>query len=103
MKILERGPTGKFIGYGEALRVWLPELLDNRGEISALEVMLQTAGKWCGHQAAKRYDMAAETLRAKSGFWEDPTKRAESLAIYAARWFRRKEILERTIEELKKA
>ena len=103
MKILERGPSGKFIGWGEALTVWLPELLDNYGETSALGVMLQAAGKWCGHQAAKRYDMAAEVLRTNKGLWENPAQRAETLATYAAQWFRRKEILERAIEELKKA
>ena len=100
MKILERGPSGKFIGWGEALTVWLPELLDNYGETSALGIMLQAAGKWCGHQAAKRYDMAAEVLR--TNFYYMASQRAETLATYAAQWFRRKEILERAAEELKK-
>ena len=103
MKLLERGPTGKFISYSQALHAWLPVLLDDSRWVGPLEGMLRVAARWCESQAAQYYKSAAMTLEERRDGWEYPAKHAEALAGDAAHWFRRGEILERTIEELKKA
>lgn len=104
MKILKRGPNGKFIGWGEAIFEWLPELLNGSPWNGvALGDMLKAAGGWCQHQAAKEYDQAAESLRENPRHAPDPIAYAGSCAADAAQWFRRKELLDRAIEELKKA
>ena len=102
VKLLKRGPTGKFIGYSQALHVWLPVLLDDSRWVGPLDEMLRVAARWCESQAAQYYKSAALALEERDD-WGCPAKQAEVYAGEAARWFRRREILERTIEELKKA
>ncbi len=89
--LLDRDPRGKFIGYGGAVVVWLPRMLD----ASSLDVMLKTAQRWCDSRAANNYRAAADDLLEDGN--EDYANYCTRLA---AKWLKRKAILEQARKDI---
>lgn len=52
--------TGRFIGYGEIMQAWMPEIVGQWGEIADAMAALQSV---CTNRAALRLELAAEALR----------------------------------------
>lgn len=61
MNLQLRTPQGKFIGRGEALRCWLPQMLD-WCYFSGLNEMLSVGQRWCTGQAAEQLRLNASYL-----------------------------------------
>ena len=61
MTLLDRGPDGKFIGWSEALKAWLPKLLD-RALGDETSQALDALAEYKEHQAAGDLRIAADVL-----------------------------------------
>ena len=94
--IFSRGPRGQFIAPSEALRCWLPDLLDKANWNQPLEALLAAAMHWCERSAGQHYRQAAEALEGLGRF-QDPQARAETCVREAAKWFEYKRILSETL------
>jgi Arc/MetJ-type ribon-helix-helix transcriptional regulator len=61
MSLLDQGPDGKFISRSEALKAWLPKLLDRAVGGKTTQALDVLAG-YKEHQAATRLRIAADVL-----------------------------------------
>jgi hypothetical protein len=79
----------------DALRHWLPELLENALYGTPFETLLTGAMTWCDRRAGRNYQRASRALEGLDEF-QNPQLQAEYCARQAARFFEYKRILDET-------
>ena len=96
----DRDPAGKFMMPSEALRHWLPELLENALYGTPFETLLTGAMTWCDRRAGRNYQRASRALEGLDEF-QNPQLRAEICVREAAKWFEYKRILGEALARIK--
>lgn len=95
--MLKRDPKGRFIWRGQALRAWLPTLLDvaPAWDAGTVEFVLDCTARFCDRAAIRRFENAAQACRETNSGWCD-------IAVkYAQQWRRIAAIIRRATEEIK--